>query len=379
LTLDEKRVVLSLPQTLSNTLKKYPDAIEKFEFVIINEVDQIIKRIGAKSFLKQPYTKLMDHFSSKLIVGMSGTLRDNHYVLNNDQMKIKKELITLSELLGSIKLISMDSIKNTDVSTHIIPSEVIATSIQDDRLSLVSQELDLFIEEAKNKLLQELKEEYPHLYYQAKKDFSVLLGPLPVREEISKPFHLGYLTRKYLWAMSGEKSRRHLLRYGLSKSFVYGSLPEIPGKFFAVRNLIKNHKKSVVLCSYLDTVDILNELITSSNIATIKITGKVNQLERTQQLDYFRKSDTQMVALLSNVGERDLDIPEADLLIIFDLIRTTKTVYQKLKRSRGGTCRILYYEGTKERQKAMSVIGDIGEKYPWSTTILPLEKIIEEC
>ena len=35
------------------------------------------------------------------------------------------------------------------------------------------------------------------------------------------------------------------------------------------------------------------------------------------------------------------------MLIIFDLVRTTKTVYQKLKRSRGGEVRLLFYENTK--------------------------------
>jgi ERCC4-related helicase len=123
-------------------------------------------------------------------------------------------------------------------------------------------------------------------------------------------------------------------------------------------------------------VDLVQDLIEAMGIKTIKVTGQVAQHQRAEDLDYFRNSDDQMVAILSNVGERDLDIPEADLLIVFDLIRTTKTVYQKLKRTRGGECRILYYEDTREERKVMKVLSKIRQKYHWSTKILPKESLV---
>ena len=110
-------------------------------------------------------------------------------------------------------------------------------------------------------------------------------------------------------------------------------------------------------------------LLDHSGLQTIIITGQVPQNQRITQLEDFRKSNTQSVAILSNVGERDLDIPEADMLIIFDLVRTTKTVYQKLKRSRGGEVRLLFYENTNEKKKVVSVLDNISKKYPWSVAV----------
>jgi superfamily II DNA/RNA helicase len=159
------------------------------------------------------------------------------------------------------------------------------------------------------------------------------------------------------------------LNYGLSKHLLKNTLPRLPGKFLAVKELVKNYKKSIILCSYIDTVELLAVLLDHSGLQTIIITGQVPQNQRITQLEDFRKSNTQSVAILSNVGERDLDIPEADMLIIFDLVRTTKTVYQKLKRSRGGEVRLLFYENTNEKKKVVSVLNNISEKYPWSVAV----------
>jgi ERCC4-related helicase len=70
---------------------------------------------------------------------------------------------------------------------------------------------------------------------------------------------------------------------------------------------------------------------------------------------------------MSPVGERDIDLPEADKLIIFDSVRTIKTVYQQLKRIRGGKGVFLYYKDTYEERKINAVISNLLERYPWST------------
>lgn len=371
--LNQKRVVLSLPQTLMNTLTKFPDALNEFNIIIINEVDQIIKRFAETVNLKHPYLQLFSFFKNKRVIGMSGTLRDDHYVLNDAQIKMIAELKTLSNFIENSTLISMDSLQNTDINSFINLSKVIATGVDDQKISFISFELEQYIEEAKNKIMDFLKKSDPQLYWEAKNDFSVLFGPLPVDEKLIQRFHRGYLTRKYLWAMSGEKSRIHLIRYGLGVDYIDKNLPYYPNKFRAVCKLVKNHNKSVILCSYLDAVDTIEKVLNNNKIDTIKVTGKIAYQKRYEELEKFKNAKQKMVAILSNVGERDLDIPEADLLIVFDLIRTTKTVYQKLKRSRGGECRILFYNETKEYEKVTQVLNKIEKKYYWSTKILPSE------
>ncbi|MCY3412965.1 MAG: DEAD/DEAH box helicase family protein [Candidatus Heimdallarchaeota archaeon] len=369
--LNNHRIILCLPQTLANTLKKFPFAVDHFDIIIINEVDQIIKRMGSKHSIKIPYPQLLNKFADKTIIGMSGTLRDEHFIMDHQQLQIRKELETLTSMIPNARLISMDQIQTTDLEDHITLSNVIPTAVEDTRISLISMELELHLDEMKESVLKLLMEEDPTMYFEAKKDFSKLFGPLPLEPDIINKFHQGYLVRKYLWAMTGKKSAIHLINYGMDKSYIWETIPRIPAKFIAVKYLVQRYSKSVVLCSYLDTVSTLQELLEKAGLETIVVSGQIPIHSRNKSLDHFRKTDSQIIALLSNVGERDLDLPEADLLIIFDLINTTKTVYQKLKRSRGGDCRILYYSDTKEQRKTSNVVNKINEKYSWSTTILP--------
>lgn len=373
--LREKRIILALPQTLSNTLKKFGDAINDFDIVLINEVDQIIRRHGNGTSIKQPYSTLFRFFGDKKIIGMSGTLRDDHYVMDHEQMMIKKELNSLTEIIINSQLITMDSIIDTDVNEFITKSMIIPTGIKDDRVAFIGLELEQYIAEAKSQVMEELKKEDPQLYWDAKKDFSVLFGPLPLEPKLITRFHQGYLTRKYLWAMSGSKSSIHLIRYGLDSDYIYKNLPVLPGKFIAVRKLVSKFNKSVVLCSFLDAVNTLEKILSAQGFETTVISGEIAQNKREKALSKFRSTTMKSVAILSNVGERDLDIPEAELLIIFDLINTTKTVYQKLKRSRGGIVRVLYYQDTREEKKVASVMGKIDERYSWSSELLPSEII----
>ncbi|MHA2357728.1 MAG: hypothetical protein ACXABK_03035, partial [Candidatus Heimdallarchaeaceae archaeon] len=66
------------------------------------------------------------------------------------------------------------------------------------------------------------------------------------------------------------------------------------------------------------------------------------------------------------IGERDLDIPQTELIIVFDLVNSPKTVYQKMKRSRGGKVALLFYDNTSEKQKVKRVVSEIAVRYPWS-------------
>jgi superfamily II DNA or RNA helicase len=367
--LNKRRVILCLPQTLSNTLQKYPDSIDDVSIVIINEVDQIIRRSSEGGFLKQPYSKLFTKFISKTIIGMSGTLRDDHYILDNLQLKMKNELITICNLIGNIEFISMDSIMDSDINSFIAYSEIIPTAVIDDKLSFISIELDQHIEETKSQIMNEIRKIDINLYRQIKSDPGMLFNPLPVSEKLQQKLFSGYLTRKYLWAMTGKKSQFHLMRYGLPIKFIKQNLPLIPSKFFAVKKLVSLSSKTVVLCSYLETVEVLNRILQNSGNKTVVITGQIDNRKRIEQLEEFRSYEGNITAIISNVGERDLDLPDADSLIIFDLVRTTKTVYQKLKRSRGGKCYILYYADTGEAKKTKSVIQKIFDRYGWSTKI----------
>ena len=72
---------------------------------------------------------------------------------------------------------------------------------------------------------------------------------------------------------------------------------------------------------------------------------------------------------LGGVGERDIDIPQADLLIVYDVVNTVKTMYQRMKRTRGGTVLTLCYRDTFEEKKVNRLLSEIAKRYPWSSII----------
>ncbi len=370
----EGRIILSLPQALYNTVKDEPELLELFDVVIVNEVDQIIRRTAHSSILKQPYPKILRGLGKCTIIGMSGTLRDDHYVIDQEQLKIRNELSSLTELIGNCVLISMDEILGGGFEEYVSKTYVIPTGVEDQSIFSISTEIEAFIQDYKQQIVESLDD--PFLRKEVESNIGIMLSEhLNIDPALQRKYSQGFLLRKYLWGMPGENVYRHLIRYGLDQNWISNTLRDMPKKFHVISDLVRTSKKTVILCSYISTCDFLERLLQAQGFNTRKITGKVPHSQRDEALQEFRRVKESMVLVISNVGERDLDIPEADLLILFDLVRTTKTVYQKLKRIRGGTCRILFYKDTKEEQKAQSVLSRLMEKYPWSTELKSIEII----
>ncbi|MCK4279739.1 MAG: hypothetical protein KAW94_04105, partial [Candidatus Thorarchaeota archaeon] len=51
-------------------------------------------------------------------------------------------------------------------------------------------------------------------------------------------------------------------------------------------------------------------------------------------------------------------------------INTSKTMYQKFKRTRGGLVLLLAYSGTSELRKVKGLMQRILDRYPWSTAVI---------
>jgi ERCC4-related helicase len=108
-------------------------------------------------------------------------------------------------------------------------------------------------------------------------------------------------------------------------------------------------------------------LLSKAKVRTFTLTGRV--LDKGPVIAQFKAAKPPAALILSPVGERDLDIPDADLLIICDVVNTTKTIYQKMKRTRGGRVVFLTYADTSEVGKVRRLIDNIMQKYPWSTCL----------
>jgi ERCC4-related helicase len=147
-------------------------------------------------------------------------------------------------------------------------------------------------------------------------------------------------------------------------------LPDLNNKIKAIKELINNQAsdaKTVILCSYLDTAAKIIATINESGVRTFLITGQV--MQKAEILNEFKGYDGKAVLVMTSVGERDIDLPQAKLLIVYDSINTTKTMYQRMKRTRGGLVLCLYYQDTFEERKISRLLRDISSRYPWSSII----------
>jgi len=150
-------------------------------------------------------------------------------------------------------------------------------------------------------------------------------------------------------------------------------LPRESKKMQAIIEIMRSwweHRESsiVILASFVRTaLDIIKRLRNEGVNNVLLLTGKVKNKKLV--LEKF-KSMKQTVLVLTPVAERDLDLPEAGLVIVHDVVSTAKSMYQRIKRSRRGLVIILYYKNTHEEKKVKVLLTRIIKRYPWSVRIL---------
>ena len=130
---------------------------------------------------------------------------------------------------------------------------------------------------------------------------------------------------------------------------------------------VKRDKKIAVLTSYIVTARDIKEKLEKKNVKTYIITGKTPN--KGEIIEQFKKHGGGAVLILTPVGERDLDLPNVELLLVHDIINTVKTMYQRFKRGRRAFVAILYYEDTYEKNKVSKLLQRIKERYPWSIIV----------
>jgi ERCC4-related helicase len=198
-----------------------------------------------------------------------------------------------------------------------------------------------------------------------------MLHELPISDDLAEKYSGLLMLRKYLYGMSASSFRRYLhhpvLTPQIDTQRMMKDWPKITPKVQEVVNLSKRAKKTVILTSYLHVVSEVDNLLTQQGVKTYQLTGRVK--DKQTVLAEFKEAQSPAALVLSPVGERDLDIPDADLLIICDTVNTTKTIYQKMKRSRGGRVVFLVYSDTSEVPKLRRLFDNIMQRYPWSTQL----------
>jgi superfamily II DNA or RNA helicase len=361
--MQESRIVIATPHVLNNVLDMCPRSTIQFDLVIVNEVDTLVRRVGDGRVLVRPWPQLLERLAGKWFIGMSGTLRDDHVVMTGKSFSTGRDLDTLRRHFDDPEIIRMDELQESDIDEHITKTTVEICPVADKTIRTISIILDEAIKNTRAEV--------------SKKDGRIvdakvmhhLIDKLHVSERL-KGQYIGLLfLRKHLFAMPQSE-----ILWKLRSSFVSQffnpegldlALGGISTKTQAVRRIVLEHQKSVVLCSYLKTVDCVMQVLQESGVTPFRLTGQV--FSKAQVLRDFKEYEEKAALIMSPVGERDLDIPEAQTLIVYDTTGTTKTMYQRMKRIREGRVVFLVYEETSEERKVERLIDEIISKYPWST------------
>jgi superfamily II DNA or RNA helicase len=369
----EKRVVVATPQVLDGLLNKDASLIEGFDVILINEVDTLVRRSGVQTALVFPWSSLLMHLGEKWIIGMSGTLRDDHAVFGKEQLEIRDELSTLREHIRGATLLTMEDLYGTDVEDHLEPTFLGVRKVVDTKIRSISKVLDELIRNTRAEIMNELAEDDNlDIIAGDSRRVHLLLERLPVREELKNQYASLLMLRKYVYAMPPKQFMRMFyadyLKHYFNVKEMRRALPEISSKVTKILEICMQYEKSVVLTSYLEMVSQIENVLQKSGISVLTITGETRN--KGEVLREFRCSEGRQVLVMSPVGERDLDIPQAEVMILSDTINTTKTMYQKMKRTRGGLVVLLTYSGTSEEMKARRLMNRILERYPWSTVLV---------
>ncbi len=374
--LQERRVIIATPQILAKMIERYSELVAQFELLIINEVDTLTRRIGGRTNIVYPWPTILYFFKDKWIIGMSGTLRDEHAVFTDEQLEIRNELLTLQQHIHNSEVITMEEILQTDVMDHLEPTIISVETVTDPKIRGILIALDTLIKNTRDEIMQELGEQdMDYLVEDDPRRVHLLLERLPIDEELKSQYSGLLMLRRYVYSMPPHSFLRQFHGDLIHRFFDVGSLrrtlPKVSSKVLKVLDLVAKHNKTVVLASYIAMVNQIERVLSNNSIRVLTITGSTQ--DKGSVLREFKEDPDIRALIMSPVGERDLDIPQADLMVVCDVISTTKTMYQKFKRTRGGHVIILAYAGTSEEQKVSRLIAKILENYPWSTAVLKRE------
>jgi len=371
--LKEKRIVVATPQVLAGMAKKDLSLFEAFDAILINEVDTLIRRSGGRTALVFPWPSILALLGDKWLIGMSGTLRDDHAVFTKEQLEIRDELNTLKEHIPDAELISMEDLYGTDVESFLEPTFLTVGTVTDVKIRSIATVMDELIRNTRSEIIAELAEgDNLDLVEGDARRVHLLLERLPITEELKGQYSTLLLLRKYIYAMPPKQFLRmfhsDLMKKYFNVSQLRRILPTVSSKVTRVLQIALNHKKTLVLTSYLEMVSQIRKVLETAGLKVLVVTGQTR--DKGEVLAEFRENSNTHVLVMSPVGERDLDIPQAEVMVICDTINTTKTMYQKMKRTRGGLVVLLAYSGTSEERKVRRLMQRVLERYPWSTAVV---------
>ena len=415
--LREKRVILATPISLARLLERLGE-IARFDIIIINEVDRVVRRVLRRYHTETTYNTANIRYIEDVLggskeeqaskeyiliypwsilkkflpedacwIGMSGTLRDEHYIIDNgNRVVVQKELDTIAQVLfprRKLVIVTMDMlIERTDIGDHISKNLTVIQPIPviDENIKLLANAISMEID----KVLDEIHKYNRRLYpeettpLETKEKIMKTVSILPDTNPLKIKFLRLALVRRHLFAGVPESYTRLLAKpmfRRILREFagveLESVLPKIPAKIERIIEIVQDwlsrEKSVIILTSFIRTASRIASVLRDRGVDNILIlTGRVPN--KKWVIEKFKKTHP-AVLILTPVAERDLDFPEASLVIVHDVISTVKSMYQRIKRARRSFVIILYYKDTYEEKKVKILLARIARRYPWSIRI----------
>ena len=190
-----------------------------------------------------------------------------------------------------------------------------------------------------------------------------VLSKLSVDPELVIRYESLLKIKKYLTAMVPSIVKRYL---GLFPEIGVEEITHIkdePAKLEILPELVMNYSKSVIVCSFIPMAEVIQKHLEDLNY-NVFIVSRMTYDTGTL-INAFRNSpESKTILIISQIGETHLLIPDANLLLFFDTVDTTKLLYQRMKQTTTGEIICLYYTGTNEKEKIIRIFTDIKEKFP---------------
>jgi len=318
---------------------------------------------------------------------MSGTLRDEHYVVEENGVRIRSEIQTIAEVLypkRPLLLISMDSIiERTDAMEYIVKNltTIRAVAVDDEKVRMLSNSISKEIDSVVDEILKRRRDMFlaEQIPAETKEKLHRAIAVLPSTDPFRIKFLRLTLVRRHIFASTPDIYSR-FLRTPMFRRICQkyaGSPPDdlIPDDSSKVRRIVEmvknwiNLKGSIIIVtSFARTAFRIGRRLIDNGIENVYLlTGRTPNKARVIK-DFKRKKPA--VLVLTPVAERDLDFPEASLVIIHDVVSTVKSMYQRIKRARRSLVIILYYGGTFEERKVKILLSRMAKRYPWSIRIV---------
>lgn len=361
--LNKERIVLTTPLVLLNTLEKESPNYSP-DLIIINEVDKIVLRYGENNIaLAAVWRRLFNYFGNSRIIGLSGTLRDEH-VIKFEEPKLVPELKTIASVIKNSIIIKMDDLKKTDIHKYVNLTFLHPVPVMNDDMAALLRILSDMLRRIVARSV-------------AKEEPEESLIPYIVAPEYRSEFAALAILRKFAVAMPKNRFLKmaHIL---YAKNLIGDDILELGRratneKFKKAVMMLKNIKeKAVVLTSFRFTAFELSSMLEKEKIPTKILTGAMSPKSKQEVLEWFNTVDYG-VLIMTPVGERDIDLTISNTLVVFDTINTVKTMYQRIKRIRGGNVYFLFFKDTYEEKKIRRLINNIMKKYPWSVVVKEFE------